>query len=344
MGLAAMVLGACASPGAAPTGAPVVAPSLFGSTIDPILQPFAEGEIKRAVETWEAKAGVVLVLDPVTGAVLVDAGIRGGSKAPVALQTAYVTGSTLKTITLAIALDERVVAMGDKIDGEMGARTYPNGLVLRDAGKHGVMTVGEALFVSSNIGFSKIFDKLGGEKLAKGLKRFHFGEAPPLPGATAGDMPAPLPDGSFEGGVVAAGEGLKATPLQLALAYMAIANEGGYVKPTLAPGSKKAEREAILRPETARALLGVMERVVSEKDGTGRYARLPGVRVAGKTGTGEWDTKEGKGTYVSFVGIVPADKPRFVILVGVESPKEGATGGEVAAPVFAKIAQKALGG
>ncbi|MEO7330549.1 MAG: penicillin-binding transpeptidase domain-containing protein [Minicystis sp.] len=341
--LAALLL-ACSAPsgpgGSAPNTPP---PGLFSSTIDPLLQPFAEAELQRALDEWQAPAGAIVVLEPGTGSILANAGRSRGKAANVALENAYVTGSTLKTITLAAALEERAVTLSDRFDCEMGARSYGD-LVLRDAGKHGVLSAAEILRVSSNIGFSKIFDRLGGDKLAHWLHRFHFAEAPALPGAAAGELIVPIEDRSFHGGVVAAGEAMKATPLQMALAYAVIANDGEYVPPTLVPRTGEVPRERILKPETARALIPILEQVVSDKDGTGHHARLAGVRVAGKTGTGEWALPEGgSSTYVSFVGFFPAEKPRFLILVGIEGPRAGGSGGEVAAPVFAKIAARALG-
>jgi cell division protein FtsI (penicillin-binding protein 3) len=103
--------------------------------------------------------------------------------------------------------------------------------------------------------------------------------------------------------------------------------------------------ERILRPETARAVVSMLEEVVTGERATGTRARIAGTRVAGKTGTAEFTLPGGgEGMWASFVGIVPADKPRFVVLVGVESPREGKSGGEVAAPAFARVASRALGG
>jgi cell division protein FtsI (penicillin-binding protein 3) len=320
------------------------APGLFRSTIDPILQPFAEAELARTLEAWEASAGVILVLDPATGSILANAGREGSADADIALRRPLVTGSTLKTITLAAALDERAITLSDRFDCEMGARSYGD-RVLRDAGKHGILSVPELLVVSTNIGFSKIFDRLGGEKLARALRRFHFGEAPPLPGAAAGDVPPVFPDRSFEGGALAGGESMKATPLQLALAYAVLANDGVYVPPTLTPRTGEIPREPVIKAETARTVMSILEQTVNAKDATGKHARIPGVRVAGKTGTAEWTSPKGlEGTYASFVGLVPAERPRFLILVGIEGPRGGETGGSVAAPVFARIARRALDG
>jgi cell division protein FtsI (penicillin-binding protein 3) len=158
-------------------------------------------------------------------------------------------------------------------------------------------------------------------------------------------VPAHVDDHSFEGAVLAIGQSITASPLQVAAAYAALANDGAYVPPTAARREAPAPVERILRPETARAVVAMLEGVVNDERATGKQARIPGVRVAGKTGTAEQGPLPGggEGIYASFAGIVPADRPRFVILVGVEAPHKGGYGGSVAAPAFARIATRALG-
>jgi len=314
-----------------------------GATIDPRLQGIADEELDRAVAEWQPAAGVIVVLDPATGAILANAGWTGGAHADVAVTRAYLTGSTLKPITLAAALEEGVVATTDRFDAEQGARAY-GARTLRDASPYGTLTVPEMLAVSSNIAFAKVFDRLGGERLERWLRRFHFGAAPALAGAAAGELPVHVEDRSFEGAVLAIGEAMRVSPVQLAAAYAAFANEGVYVAPTLSARAGSPPREALLRPETARAIVSLLEEAVGGERSTGKLARIAGVRVAGKTGTAEWPAPGGDKVYASFVGIVPADRPRFVVLVGVESPRGNEGGGKVAAPVFARVAARALGG
>jgi cell division protein FtsI/penicillin-binding protein 2 len=100
-----------------------------------------------------------------------------------------------------------------------------------------------------------------------------------------------------------------------------------------------------MKPETAHAMMAMLDEVVNSQTGTGTSARVDGARVAGKTGTSGWDLPGGgEGRYASFVGIVPEEAPRLVILVGVEQPKDNGYGGNVAAPAFARIASRALAG
>jgi beta-lactamase regulating signal transducer with metallopeptidase domain len=349
---------ACAAPGAPPPQAPAPAPlaaastaataapapSSATSTIDPRLQKIAEEELERTVTEWQAATGAIVVIDPATGEILASAGRAGGAPSDVAVQQAYLTGSTLKPITLAAALDDGTVAPGDRFDCENGARAY-GPRILHDSTGYGVLSLPEMLAVSTNVGFSKVFDRLGGARLDHWLRRFHFGVAPPLGGAVAGEMPAIPADRSFEGATLAIGEAMTASPVQLAAAYAALANSGVYNAPTLSRRTGRAPGEPLVRPETARAVVTMLEEAVNGERATGKAARIAGVRVAGKTGSAEWPRPgAGDGIYTSFVGIVPVEHPRFVVVVGIEAPRAGGSGGTVAAPAFARVVSRALGG
>jgi len=172
---------------------------------------------------------------------------------------------------------------------------------------------------SSNVGFAQIFDRLGAPRSRSALERFHFTVPANLANAAPGD---------WDGALSAIGVTMNATPRQVTRAYATLANGG----------------EGVVKAETAARVGALLEGVVSSENGTGKKAALAGVRVAGKTGTSEWTGPDGaQRTYASFVGYVPADRPRYVIFVGVESPKgEAVSGGEAAAPVFARVAAKAL--
>jgi cell division protein FtsI (penicillin-binding protein 3) len=160
-------------------------------------------------------------------------------------------------------------------------------------------------------------------------------------------MPDRIEDNSAQGAEVAEGAMATASPLQVAAAYAALANGGAYAAPTLARRGGAPPREQIVRPETARALVAMLEEVVNSERGTGKLARVAGVRVAGKTGTADVELPNGEdATYASFVGFVPSTAPRFVILVGVahtRHTREDGYGPTLAAPVFARVASRALG-
>jgi cell division protein FtsI (penicillin-binding protein 3) len=199
------------------------------------------------------------------------------------------------------------------------------------------------LAVSSNIGLGKIYDRLGGERLLRWLGAFHFGTAP-ADGAASGSMPDRVDDRAAQGVVLAIGQGLTASPLQIAAGYGALANGGFYVAPTLTRRTGEVPRERVVSPETAQAVVAMLEGVVSRDQATGTRARVDGQRVAGKTGTATLVLDDGSdGRYSSFVGFVPSTSPRFVILVGIEQPQgEDVSGGTVAAPVFSRVATRAL--
>ena len=275
--------------------------------VDRDLQVMAERELDRVVKEWHASGGTILVLTP-TGEVLADAGGHA--------DRAYVAGSTMKPFLLAAAFDEDVVDETEVFDCNKGER---GGNTLHDAKENGALAVPDMLAVSSNIGFAQVFDRLGGARLDRALRRFHF--SPPNDFATR-------PAGDWDGALVAIGITMGSTPREVALGYA-----------TLAAGG-----DGVVKTTTAERVSALLEGVVTSEHGTGQKARVAGVRVAGKTGTSAWTTPDDhKMTYASFVGFVPADRPRYVIFVGVESPAgEEASGGTVAAPVFSRVAQRAL--
>jgi cell division protein FtsI (penicillin-binding protein 3) len=257
----------------------------------------------------------------------------------------------------AAALDTSTVRPEERIFCEYGH--YPVGPhVIHDHHPYGTLTFTEVLQHSSNIGAAKVGERLGKKTYHQYLRNFGLGqktgvdlpmESPGILGAVDDWTRINLVTASF-------GQGVAATPLQLACAYAALANGGTLMRPYLVREVLDAEGNAVkanhptpvrqvVRPETAKLLVQLLEKVV-EKGGTGRRAFIDGVRVAGKTGTSQKINGAGgysaRGRIASFVGIVPADQPRFVILVAIDEPKTAVYGGEVAAPVFQAIARQAL--
>jgi cell division protein FtsI (penicillin-binding protein 3) len=241
------------------------------------------------------------------------------------------------------ALDDGAVTATDTFDAEHGSFTY-QGQTMHDAStNNGVMSLSELLAVSSNVGITKVFDRMAPHRMEHWLRAFHLGQAPSIDGASAGALPAQVGARSYAGAVTAIGETAMASPLQMAAVYATIANGGAYVAPTTSPRSGPAPREQIMKPETARTMTTLLEAAVNSEHATGKKARVDGVTVAGKTGTASWDLPGGgEGRYASFVGFVPSNAPRFVIIVGVEQPRNEGSGGEVAAPVFARVASRSL--
>jgi cell division protein FtsI (penicillin-binding protein 3) len=316
--VAALVLSAIACTGAEPLS-PVAVNRRRAASVETASQKIAVEEANRARSESGAHRVAVLVLDSQTGRVLASTDDQPG--APV------VPASTLKPLTVAVALDARLISAEQRFDCGNGERAYGE-QTLRDAGQYGMLDSAEILAVSSNIGLSRIFDALGAERLRDGLQRFHV------------ETPAELPSNALRGAILAMGEGSTTTPLALASAYTVFANDGVYT----APGTTRAER--VIKAETARSLRNMLEGVVTGERATGRAARVNGVRVGGKTGTSDDPDCEacaqGPGLFASFVGIVPIDRPRYVIYVGVGQPARPGTGGSLAAPVFARIASRLL--
>jgi beta-lactamase regulating signal transducer with metallopeptidase domain len=328
------------TPAPSPLAAPP--PVTIGSTIDPRIQTIADEELDRTMAEWQGAAGAIVVLDPSTGEVLANAGRAHGARADVGARSVYLTGSTMKAFTLAAALEEGVVTPTERFDCEQGSWTY-QGKVLRDTHENGVLSVTEMMAVSSNIGFGKVVERLGGERLQRWLRALHFGTAPGIEGAAAGSMPELIEDHSFAAAIAGIGEVVTASPLQVAAAYGVLANGGAYVPPTLTRRSGPAPRETILKAETAHAVTAILENALGSEHSTGTRARVAGVRVAGKTGTASWELPGGReGVYASFVGFAPVEAPRFVVLVGVEQPREDGGGPTVAAPAFARVTTRLL--
>ncbi|HEY4118388.1 MAG TPA: penicillin-binding transpeptidase domain-containing protein, partial [Byssovorax sp.] len=301
-----------AAPTAAESPAPA-SPAPPPPAADAALQSLAERELDRALESNHGTGATAIVLDAKTGAAVAIA--TRGDFDP---RAAFPPGSTMKPFTFAAALDSGAVALDARIDCENGKRAYGD-RTLTDSSPNGVLGLADVLAVSSNVGTAKLAEPLG-DRLADYLRRFHF------------TAPAHLDTRSLAGASIASGEALPASALEVASGYTLFADAGTY------HALDGTTSERVVSQDTARAVLAMLERVITDEHGTGHAARIPNVRVAGKTGTARSHVA-GK-YYASFVGIVPADAPRFVILVGVDGVD--GYGGKVAAPVFATLATAAL--
>jgi cell division protein FtsI (penicillin-binding protein 3) len=328
-------------------------------TIDHQIQANAEAVLAQTVADHGARAASAVVMDPQTGAVLAMATAPGfnANRFPTtradrrrnrAVTDTYEPGSTFKLVTVAAALEEDVVRPGTSF-------TLPPTLqvadrVIREAHTRGTerMTVRAIVERSSNIGTITIAQRLGEGRLAYWIDRFGFGKATGIdfPGESPGFA---LPPGEWSGstiGTVPIGHGIAVTPIQMARAYSAIANGGVLVQPHLV---ERVDGQPVARPrakrvvsrEVSRRMLGMLRGVVVE--GTGTQAAIPGYTVAGKTGTAAKIDASGRYSHTdyvaSFVGMVPATKPRLVIMVMVDEPSGSIYGGDVAAPAFRQIAR-----
>jgi cell division protein FtsI (penicillin-binding protein 3) len=325
-------------------------------TLDHVLQANAEAVLRRAVEHWRAKSATAIVLDPSSGAILAmavapsfDANEFGDAPAEFqrnrAVTDVFEPGSTFKLVTVAGALSDRLV--GPKSAFTLSPSIHVADREIHDAEERDTerMTVAEILSRSSNVGAVTLAQLLGPGRLMSWMKRFGFGRPTGIgfPGESRGIV-APVSRWSGSSiGNVPIGQGIAVTPIQMASAYAAIANRGVLVHPHLVDhvadqDPAKLARKRVVSVKVARQLMQMLRNVVDE--GTGTAAAVPGYEVAGKTGTA---AKPDRGGYsrryvASFVGFVPATRPRLVILVTVDEPRRAIWGGMVAAPAFQEIA------
>lgn len=339
-------------------------------TLDAAFQADAEAALSAAVAGSGAKGGLVLTLDAHSGEILALAErpnfdpnrFRDAEYAETrsrAFHDALEPGSTLKIFLLAGALDIGSVREDEVFDCENGSFRVP-GKTLRDHHPYGLLTAADVLRVSSNIGAVKIAYRMGAQSYFETLRRFGFGQptGSGFPSESSGVLRNWTQWKRVDHATIAFGQGIAVTPIQLAAAVAAIANDGVWIRPRLVAARRRpgdewrfTERERVrrvLEPESAASVLAMMEGVVMTNGGTGGRARLRGVRVAGKTGTAQiLDASTGAystNRYHSwFVGIVPADDPKLVIATELDEPKAGFhTGGAAAAPLFARVAAAQL--
>jgi len=321
------------------------------------IQYLAYRELSDAITRNQAKAGAVVVLDARTGEILALANspsFNPNSRATFeaarlrnrAATDTFEPGSTMKPLFVAAALDVGVVRPETRID------TGPGWFVvgdkrITDTHPKGIMTVSDAVQVSSNVALAKIALEMRGEDYWRLLTRAGLGAQPKsgLPGEVSGRLRPSSSWRPIEKATMSFGHGLSVSLLQLARAYTAFANEG------VIPGLTALRRESaatgtrVMNANTARQVLAMLERVTQD-GGTAPMARVAGYRVAGKTGTAHKfvDGSYAGNRYISsFVGLAPASDPRLVVAVMIDEPNgKEYYGGLVAAPVFSRIMAGAL--
>ena len=340
-------------------------------TIDPRIQAIVERELAAGVEKFEADAGTVVVLDPHTGAVVALANFpsfdpnragayHGSSRRNRAVTDVFEPGSTFKAFLAAAAVDAGAVTLDEQFDCEEGS--YRIGRrTIHDTHPHGLLTLPEVIQYSSNIGTTKVAEIMGRDTFAAYIEGFGFGARTgvDLPGEVQGIVNPVSSWGAIELATTSFGQGIAVTPIQLAAGFAAIANGGIWHQPHVVSRAtaedgrilhdrslQGANSRRVIGSETARAVTAMLESVVDGDGGTGKNARIAGVRVAGKTGTAQKARLDGRGysreRIASFVGFAPADDPALVTLVVVDNPRKATYGGTVAAPIFREVMQSAL--
>lgn len=343
-------------------------PAEDGATIelfvDRSVQFILEQKLASGIARYGAKSGLVVVMDPKTGAILGSAAFPSYDPAswgefdpmnfpnPLVAQL-YEPGSTFKTVIMAAALNERLIDEKSKYKEEGPVKISGYQIRTWNDEYHGEMTMTEILERSSNPGMVYVGQKLGKEKLLRYIRNFGFGTATGID--LEGEENANLRDdeewGEIDLATATFGQGIAVTPLQMVRAVGAIANEGKLVEPHVAkrlidPSGKVTQIKTktirdVIRPATARTITNMMISAVDKGDA--KWAKPPGYRIAGKTGTaqipvaGHYDTEK---TIASFVGFAPADDPKFVMLVLLREPSTSPWGSETAAPLFFTIAKE----
>ena len=332
-------------------------------TIDSPLQRAVRKILKKQLEEYEAKRGTVIVMDATDGSIL--SLVSEPSYNPNqyynydvtlfknwAVTDVYEPGSTFKPINVALALEVEAIEE-DSIFYDTGRMRFDRWSIFNSAGGGGARTVTEIIQHSSNIGMVKIVEQMPRAVFYDGLKRLE------LDNITGTDLPfeaANILKGRnqflmvpVEAATTAFGQGFSLTPLKLAQLHAALANGGKLVTPHVVRGlfdSKgqpywqlpMPEPKQVFSADTTTKVLAMMEKVV--ESGTGRRARLRGYRIAGKTGTAQKASDTGgyskDARITSFVGILPVESPRYVVLAVIDEPIKG-TGGKVAAPVVKSV-------
>ena len=325
-------------------------------SIDQRIQYAAYRALKIAVQKNEARAGMMVVVDPRSGEVL--ALVNQPSFNPNnrdnlnseryrnrAVTDLFEPGSTLKPFTLAAALETGQYKPESTIDTSPGRFKIGKDTV-RDIKNYGLLDLGGIIEKSSNVGASKVALSLEPEVLWKAFRDFGFGSISEiaLPGEGYGRLNEFRNWSEIEHATLAFGYGLSVTAAQLARAYTVLASDGWMQPLSIVRVDAAGPRKRIIAAKTAQQIRSMLTRVITK--GTGALAAVPGYSVAGKTGTVHKSISSGyaEHRYRSlFAGMIPADNPRLVAVVIIDEPQRGAYyGGKVAAPVFASVMRDAV--
>jgi stage V sporulation protein D (sporulation-specific penicillin-binding protein) len=336
-------------------------------TIDIDIQSIVLSELQKALESTSAEDGIVVVVNPKTGEILAMVNLPSyNPNKPFnydrklwinrAISKLFEPGSTFKIVTATSAIEEKLFDLDDIVEEGKGSVKI-GGVKIQDAEEHGPLTFVEFVEHSSNVAATKIAQRVGKKKFYCYARAFGFGSRTKvnLPGEGKGNLGNPLHWSPLKFATMSFGQGVSVTALQLVFAYGAVANEGILLRPQLVKSiissegdiiynSASVEVRRVMKKKTASILKDILIGVVN--CGTGKFARIDGVKIAGKTGTAEKSkpiTGYEKGEYVaSFIGFFPAEDPQLLIGVFIDEPKGLYWGGYIAAPLFKRISRRIL--
>jgi cell division protein FtsI/penicillin-binding protein 2 len=327
-------------------------------TLDADLQSIVESHLAAAVDSLDAVRGFALFMDPGSGEVLAAATVPhlgAGRGRNWNFTDTFEPGSTYKVVVAGAALEEGVAKPNQIFQAaENGEAQIVPGVTFHDVHKQASYTFADAVRWSSNIVMGKLALLVGSERLFRYSTALGFGSLTGVafPGEAGGKLRSPDRWSGRSCPTIAIGHELSVTPLQLTLAYAAIANDGVLMRPMLVREIRNSAGEVVQRftpeashrvfsPSTCATLREMLQAVVDS--GTAKAARVPGLQVCGKTGTAQkYDARTrtyGQGLYVaSFAGFAPAHAPQLVGVVVIDEPRgRRYYGGEVAAPVFRQV-------
>ena len=328
-------------------------------TIDLRLQNEAYNALQKSVEKHEALSGSAILLDAKNGEILAMTNYpsfnpNGYNKVGEFIKNRVVTdvfepGSTIKPISMAVALEKNVITKNTLIDTGNGKYKY-EGKWIEDHKAYGEITVKDVIKVSSNIGSAKISQKISSINLATMLKKFGYGTKTGItfPGEVRGTLKSHTKWKKIDHSRASYGYGMNSTLIQTAQAYTVFANDGKLKPISIIKSNDLKLSKRVLSPNTTKSILEMLESVTDD-GGTAPKAKVYGYRVAGKTGT-TWKIDPINGGYLrdkymsSFVGLGPVTNPRFVMAVVIDEPlkKRGYSGGTLAGPVFSRVMAKAF--
>ncbi len=335
-------------------------------TVNKSYQKILREELAKGLKKYKGKAGVGIIIDPNTGEILSLVNLPDFAPSKYgrypeknrrnrAVSDTYEPGSTIKPVVVAMLLEHGLAKPYEMINTENGKYRI-KGATIHDTHKYKKLTVSEIIEHSSNIGIVKLSDRIDAKLFYKGLRDFGFGNFTEidLPGEAKGMLKKPMHYSAISKAFIAHGYEISVTPVQMITAYAALINGGYLLRPftvkkivddegrTVFANEKKEIRRVISEKtsgEIKNMLIGVVE------NGTAQLAQLDNVLVGGKTGTSQ---KLINGRYSnrlynsSFIGFLPADKPKLLCLILVDSPEIGRYGGQVAAPIFRNVMKRII--
>ena len=335
-------------------------------TINKTYQAILEEELKNGLKKYKGKSDVGIIMDPNNGQVLAMACMNNfdpneywkysnEERRDKAVTDTYEPGSTFKTFSMASLLDKNLCRLNENIYVNDGRYKFKN-VTITDDHKNKWLTARGVIEESSNIGMSKLIERINNDSYYKYLRAFGFGNYTSinLPGEVRGTLRTPNKWTPIMKAFMSFGYGVTVTPIQLVTAYCAVVNGGILYQPEILLKETKHNGQIVFQNQPK-----MVRRVISErtsermrnllvgvvKDGTGTNAQLSSTTVGGKTGTSQKliDGKYSKTMYnSSFVGFFPAESPKVVCLILVNSPEIGRYGGSVAAPIFKNVAERII--